>query len=340
MNRQCLLLIPLMVIAQFALAQNGAPPPTLVDGPAATKPPRLTAAPATITPPSDYVLGPFDQITVLVGEFPDQFGDRSFRIDGNGDVSLPLAGRVHAGGLTPKELEDEIKKHLAAVLKSPDVVVNVSDFTSTSVSVLGAVNLPGMHPLVGQKSLFEELAVSQGLTDEAGSTVKITRAEKWGVIPLPNVTMDPGTHVSTAIVRIKDVTRNGPENIALMPGDAIFVPRADLIYVVGSVTKPGGFPIGEKETISALQVVSRAEGLQRTAAPEKAKILRAELGKPSRIEIPVNIKLLMAGKTPDIPLQADDILFIPNSGAKSAAYRTTEAILAAATGVAIYSSRP
>ena len=124
-----------------------------------------------------------------------------------------------------------------------------------------------------------------------------------------------------------------------MPGDTIFVPKADLVYVVGDVIRPGGFPIGEKETISALQVVSLAGGLVKTAAGNKAKILRSIPGSPSRTEIPVNIKQLMAGKTTDIPLQPDDILFVPNSDAKSVGFRTIDTIVSATAGLAIYASR-
>ncbi len=156
---------------------------------------------------------------------------------------------------------------------------------------------------------------------------------------MPGATVDSAAQVSTATVKVKDIARAGTENIAVMPGDTIFVPRADLIYVVGSVTKPGGFTVGEKGTLSALQVVSLAEGLQKSAAADKAKILRIVPGDPTRVEIPVDIKKLMAGRTTDIPLQADDILFIPNSGAKSAAYRTIDAIVAAATGFAVYGSK-
>jgi polysaccharide export outer membrane protein len=138
---------------------------------------------------------------------------------------------------------------------------------------------------------------------------------------------------------MKDIQRAGPENITVMPGDAIFVPRADLVYVVGSVVEPGGFPIGENEKLSALQVVSLAKGLVKTAAADKAKILRVVPGNPSRIEIPVNIKLLMAGRTTDIPLKPDDILFVPNSGAKSAGYRTMDAIVSATSALIIYGSK-
>jgi polysaccharide biosynthesis/export protein len=298
-----------------------------------------TTTEAVDAQPADYILGPFDQIALVVGDLQDDFSDKTFRIDGNGDVSLPFAGRLHAGGLTPVALADEIKKRLSPILKKPDVIVNVTEFASQTVSVLGAVNTPGLHQLMGRKTVFEMLSASGGLSDGAGTTVKITRGAKWGLVPLAGATVDRAGQVSTAIVRMQDIARAGIENIAVMPGDTIFVPKADLIYAVGSVTKPGGFPIGEKESLSALQVVSLAEGLQKTAAADKAKILRLVAGNPNRVEIPVNIKQLMAGKTPDIPLRADDILFIPNSGAKSAGYRTIDSIVAAATGFAVYGSR-
>jgi polysaccharide export outer membrane protein len=280
-----------------------------------------------------------DQIAVTVGEFPDQFDGKTFRIDGYGEVSLPLAGRVHAAGLTTHELEEEVKKNLGSILKKPDVVINVTEYVSQSYSVLGAVNTPGIHEFSGQKSIFDALSISQGLTESAGTTVKITRQLKWGVVPLAGATVDDAAQVSTATIRLKEISRNGTDNISIMPGDTIFVPKADLVYAVGSVTKPGGFPIGENETLSALQVVSLASGLDKFAAADKARILRSVPGNPTRIEIAVNIKKLMAGKTPDIPLRADDILFIPNSGAKSAASRTIEAIVSTASGVAIYGSR-
>src|ERR1019366_7224048 len=109
-------------------------------------------------------------------------------------------------------------------------------------------------------------------------------------------------------------------NIVIRPGDTIFVPKAEVVYVVGSVRTPGGFPIGENESLSALQVVALAQGLINTAATDRAKILRIVPGTVNRTEIPINLKLLMAGKAPDTSLQPGDILFVPNSGAKTAEY--------------------
>jgi polysaccharide export outer membrane protein len=130
--------------------------------------------------------------------------------------------------------------------------------------------------------------------------------------------------------------RNPQENIVVRPHDVISVPRAQLIYVVGCVRRPGGFVLGEKEAVSVLQAISLAEGLDRAAAPDKAKILRGAEGSAQRTEIAVDVKKLLENKGADVPLQPNDVLFIPNSAAKSAALRSLEAGIQMATGVVIW----
>jgi polysaccharide export outer membrane protein len=285
---------------------------------------------------SSYLLGPNDQISFVVDQLPDDFTDKTFRIDQNGDLSVPMIGRIHAGGLTQAELEDKVRSRFGIILKEPDIVVNVTEYASQPVSVLGAVNMPGIRQLQGGKTLFDVLSLAGGLRIDAGTTVKITRDLKWGAIPVPDAVVSSNGLYSVATVRVKQVMQADEANIAIRPGDTVFVPKADVVYVVGSVTTPGGFPIGESDTLSALQVVALAQGMVRTAAPERAKILRIVPGTSNRSEIPINLKLLMAGKAPDMSLLPEDILFVPNSSAKSAGFRTIEAIVNAATGVAIY----
>ena len=94
--------------------------------------------------------------------------------------------------------------------------------------------------------------------------------------------------------------------------------------------------LGENESLSALQVLSLAEGLDRAAAPQNAKIMRAVPGSNDRTEIPVDLKKLLAGKGTDVPLRADDILFVPTSVTKSVALRSLEAAIQVGTGIAIY----
>ena len=287
--------------------------------------------------PANYALGPDDQITLYVAD-AEEISGKPMRIDMRGDINLPMAGRIHAAGLTADQLETEIESRLKKYFKKPDVVVSITEFRSQPISVLGAVTTPGVHQLEGRKTLFEVLSLAGGLRPDAGSIVRITRKIEWGPIPLPGAKTDSTGQFSVASVSVKSImdASSPAENITVKPEDVISVSKADLVYVVGSVRKPGGFVLGQDESISALQVLSLAEGLDKTAAPEKAKIMRAVPGQSSRTEIAVDLKKLMAGKAADLPLRSNDILFVPNSAAKSVGARTAEAAIQIATGVAIY----
>src|SRR5579863_3306987 len=316
--------ISLLACATLAWSQTG---------PAAEP---VNKSPAPDAPTSSYLLGPNDQISLVVDQLPDDFTEKLFRIDQNGDLSLPVIGRIHAGGLTQAELEDQVKSRFGIILRQPDIVVNVTEYASQPVSVVGAVNMPGIRQLQGGKTLFDVLSLAGGLRPDAGTTVQITRDLKWGAIPVHGATVSSSGLYSVATVRVKAVMQAAEENIAIRPGDTVFVPKAEMVYVVGSVTMPGGFPIGESDTLTALQVVALAEGIVKTAAPDRAKILPIVPGTSNRSEIPINLKLLLAGKAADTSLMPEDILFVPTSGMKTAGYRTIEAIVNAATGMAVY----
>ena len=286
----------------------------------------------------DYLLGPGDQVTVFVADLPDEFADKTFRVDPAGDLSFPVIGRLRASGLTTAALESQARSRLSTVLKNPEVVMSLVAYGSKFVSVLGAVNMPGVHVIDGPKTLFEMLSLAGGLRQDAGYLVTVTRKVGIGRIPLPEATVDPAGQLSVVSIRLRHILNatNSTENIVILPGDTISVPKAELVYAVGSVVKPGGFPLNEQESLSALQVVSLAEGLQKTAATNKAKILRLVPGSTERAEVAVDLKQLMAGKGADVSLRPGDILFVPNSSAKSAGFRTIDAIVNAATGAAIY----
>ena len=272
---------------------------------------------------TSYVLGPDDQIAL---EAPDveEISGKPFRIDLSGNINLPLVGSVQAAGLTAVELQSRIKDRLKKYLRNPDITVSITDFRSQPVSVLGAVQKPGVHQLQGNQNLLGVLSLAGGLRPDAGSTVKITRRLTWGRLPLPDAADDPTGQYSVASIPIRSImiAAHPAENIAIKPEDVISVPRAELIYAIGAVRKSGGFVLGERESISALQALALAEGLDRTAAAQNARILRATENSPNRTEIPIDIKKILAGTSADVPLKADDILFIPASRAKSAALRT------------------
>jgi polysaccharide export outer membrane protein len=287
-----------------------------------------------------YVLGPDDGLTVNVVDLPELEAKTLgvIRIDHQGNIRLPLAGRIEAAGRSVEGLETEIVNRLSGIMNAPEVSVSVAEYRSHPVSVLGAVRNPGVYQVTGPKTLFEVLSLAGGLNPDASNRIKIMRAASAGPLPLANAFSDKTGEFYTAELNVKSVmeAKNPEENINVLSNDVITVPKADMVYVVGAVHKSGGFPLSEKEEISVLQAVSLAEGLDSVAKTSGARILRQLSPGAQRTEVAVNVQKILDGRAQDVPLQANDILFIPNSLAKSASMRILNAALQAGTGVAIY----
>jgi polysaccharide biosynthesis/export protein len=286
---------------------------------------------------STYLLGPDDQITIHALD-AEELSEKPVRIDMSGHIRLPLVGRILAAGLTIEQFEAEITTRLGKYVKEPEVAVSVLEFRSQPVSVIGSVKSPGVHQLQGRKSLVEILSLAGGLADDAGHSVKITRRLEWGRIPLPSAADDPTGRFSVAEVNVEEImtAKNPAENITIFPEDIVSVPRAQMIYVVGQVSRSGGFILREREALSVLQALSLAGGLDHAAASQNARILRPVAGSTSRTEIPVNLKTVMTGQSGDIPMQAEDILFVPGSASQKALARAAELALQVTTGMIIY----
>lgn len=309
--------MPLLVLI-LLLFQSPAPP---------------SAIPAAATPDNDtYALGPGDQLLIRAIDL-EELDNKPAVVDRRGFIDLPVVGKIKAGGLTQDQLEALLKTRLSDVLVHPDVSVSVVEVHSQSVSILGAVTTPGVHLLTGDKTLVEVLSLAGGLRPDAGNTVMITRRQEWGPIPLPNAKPDSTGQYTVASVDTRSImaANNPAENILIKPDDVISVPRADIIYVIGAVKKPGGFALNDNGTRSALQILALAEGLERTAAGDRAKIMRGIPNSTDRTEIPIDLKKILAGKTTDVSLKPDDILFVPTSGAKTAGYRTIDILTASST---------
>jgi polysaccharide export outer membrane protein len=275
-----------------------------------------------------YVLGPDDQISIhVVGD--EDISDKPMRIGMDGFITLPEAGRIHAAGLTVEQLQSELTAKLRIYIKEPEVSVNVMEMHSQPVSVIGSVASPGIQQLQGRKTLIEMLAQAGGLKPDAGYRLKITRMLKWGPIPLPGAHDDPTGQYSVAEVGVRGIMEaNDPaENILIMPNDIISVPRAEMVYVVGDVTKPGSIILGDQKTMSVLQALSIASGLSKYAKPTDARIMRVVPNSSTRVEIPVDLKKILNSKSKDITMQAEDILFIPNSLKKEVSLTALQAMV-------------
>jgi polysaccharide export outer membrane protein len=168
------------------------------------------------------------------------------------------------------------------------------------------------------------------LRQDAGATVQITRLQKYGPVPLPGVKLDPKAGVSTAEVEMSEVLSGKIGYLPMFPSDLITVPVAGMVYVLGEVGKPGALQMGNRPSISLLQALAMAGGLNKTGSPSHMKLIRPVPG-GERKEIVVDGSRIIKGRSPDIPLMPNDILYIQDSLGKKANRRLAEAMVQAAT---------
>jgi polysaccharide export outer membrane protein len=326
----------LMISAAFVMAvtvtpafcndqESGVPKPELI----------TRAAPAL------YRLGSGDEISVQQAN-AEELDGATARVDDLGFVNMPLTGRVQLSGLTLEEAEAALKERLGKLLLNPEPVLSITQYRSQPVSVVGAVNTPGVIQLQGRKTLVEMISMAGGVRADAGTDAEITRRMTYGKIPLQNAVVDGSGQFSTSKVNLPLLLRgtSPATNIVILPQDIISVPRAELIYVTGDVKKPGGFPLTTNGSISVLQAVALAEGVTTDSVPQNAKIFRSkdngEDGVAGREELTVDVRAIQKGKIKDFDLKPRDILFIPDSTSKRAGTRAAEAALQAVVGIAIW----
>ncbi|HWE48839.1 MAG TPA: polysaccharide biosynthesis/export family protein [Bryobacteraceae bacterium] len=311
----------------------------LAQAPAAAAP--AVAAPAQAASTQDrqgekvsYIIGAGDLISIHASNVPE-LTDKPVRIDMNGYINLPMAGKVQAAGLTVEALEAAVSTRLKVYLEQPDVTISVTEYQSQPVSVFGEVSSPGVHQLQGRKTLVEILALAGGVRADAGPTVRITRRLEYGKIPLPGAVEDPSGKFSIASLDLKPLIQaKTPErDIEIQPYDIVSVPKAELIYIAGDVTKSGPLALQEKSTMSIMEALSSTGGVTRTADTKRARILRAVPGNAKREQVPVDIASIMKGKIDDVQLVPGDILVVPSSGTKKASQRALDAAIQVATVV-------
>jgi polysaccharide export outer membrane protein len=287
--------------------------------------------------PASYVLGPDDQMVIHVVDVPEITATPQ-KLDRDGDLRLPMVGRVHAAGMTIAQLESELSKRLKEYLQNPDVSIMVTDSRSQVVSIIGAVPSSGAKRIVEGQTLVEVLSLAGGLTADAGPTVRVARRIEDGRIPLADATDDPSGAFSVVELDARALLdgKTPDRNIPIQARDTISVPRADVIYVIGEVGKPGPVPLSGGHPISVMEAVSASGGTLRTAANSRARILRLVAGQDMRAELNVNLQRIMNGKASDVAMAPWDILVVPDSTGKRATSRAIEAAIQVGTMIGTY----
>ncbi len=272
--------------------------------------------------PSELLIGSGDLLQISVEGAPEYM--REARVSREGSITLPMLGTVTVGGLSVSQAQDLIASRLreGKYFRDPQVTVFAKEYATQGISVLGEVTKPGIYPLLGTHTLFDAISAAGGVTPKAGKKVMIMRRGSTDaqVVEMP--------------IGAKDWSQS---NVDVKPGDTVMVSKAGIVYVVGDVKLPGGF-VMENAKMTVLQAVALAQGTNPTASLGKAKLIRKTASGEQK-ETPIALDKIYSAKIPDMTLEAEDILFIPNSRAKTGFRKGLDTVLSTASGMAIY-ARP
>lgn len=313
-------------------------PPAAVGGSGENPPLSTLSVTSEQSRSSDYVIGPEDVLDIDVFNVPEL--TKTVRVANDGTISLALLGHVQAAGCTTEQLRKELERRWGqSYLENPQVTVFVREFHAQPVSVIGAVERPGIYELKGPRTLIEILSMAGGLAKlgtAPGRTIVVTRRGGFGeeLQLVAGMNLVGADKVEINLQRLL-YSREAGLNIDIRPFDTVSVSRADIVYVVGDVKRPGGFVLADRENLTVLQALALAEGLNGTASKRQARIIRRSAD-GSRTEIPVDLTRVLNGKSQDLELAANDVLFVPVSAGKAAARRGAEAVLGTLSGILIY----
>jgi polysaccharide biosynthesis/export protein len=274
-----------------------------------------TAPPSTET----LLIGPGDQLHILVFDTPEL--EQHARVTDDGNVPLVFLGNVHVGGLTPEGAARVIETQLQQkeYMKHPQVTVQIEQYATQGVLVLGQVRTPGLVQIDTSRTVLDVLGLAGGLTDIAGRKITIERH---------------GTGE-----RVQYFVSNNPDeafdhSVLIHPGDKLMVPKAEVAYMLGDVAKPGGYAFtNNKGQLTALQMLASAGGTPSNAMPSEARLIRRTAD--GFTETHIQLSDMQKGKIADIAMQPDDIIYVPFSYLKNIATNASQ-IVGAAASASIY----
>jgi polysaccharide export outer membrane protein len=342
--RRMIIAASVFVIALIPSLQAQTPAPA--SAPVVASPPTQTAAPASPAQAADdYIIGADDILNVYIVDVPEL--SRTYRVTANGTVTIPvLPNPITVTGLTLSQFSERLSQELKAggLVTDPHVTTSVDQSRLHTVAITGAVRQPQIYPLFSQTTLLDLLSQAGGLADDAGGIAIVRRGDIATHVSVQNARAPEKPEMAdTVTIDLKRLLESSDStlNIRIYPGDRITIPRAGVVYVVGAVNKPGGYTIRpSSHGMTVLQAIALAEDTKTTALRDQTVIIRNDpQAEQGRKQIPIDLKKILRGKSPDATLQAEDILFVPDSAGKRALNRGLESVLQAATGVAIYSSR-
>jgi len=314
--RWCLVAVLLLTAGSVRAQSAGSAAQAAVNAIQASEQEKTQADSKAASP--DVPLGPGDLLEVSL--FGSQDFHQDARVSPAGEVVLPLIGSVHVSGITPEAAATVVHDKLVEgnFYKDPQVSVLVKEYATEGVYVLGEVQKPGFYSILKANTLLQAITLAGGTTPKAGRSATIT---------------NPKRNPHEMVVNLSHEVDASVKDPAVMAGDTVLVAKAGIVYVIGDVRVPSGI-VMDNENLTVLQAIALAQGTNPNAALDGAKLIRRTAQGPH--EQPLPLKKMLAAKAPDIKVQAEDVIFVPKSTVSAFSKRGLEAILQAATGVAMY----
>jgi polysaccharide biosynthesis/export protein len=255
------------------------------------------AQPAPTASPDTYRVGAQDVIRVTVFDEPALTG--LFRVDADGSISYPMLGRVEVAGRTVRETEAHLTDRLQdGYVRRPQVSVEIEQYRSRSIFIMGEVRSPGKYALTGEMTLLEVLALAGSFTVTASSELVVLRSKDPARTESPTL---PDDDTSAEILRVnRDDLQAGRQaaNLVLQDGDTIFVPIVERFFITGHVRTPGQYQLERGMTVQ--QAIAVAGGLTERGSNRRLKIRREIKGEFREINVRLT-DLVQAGDTIMIP---------------------------------------
>jgi polysaccharide export outer membrane protein len=310
-------------------------------------PPERVSPDVIIYGDDDYKLAPRDVIEIIVEDAPEL--SVNYTVNSKGIIPLRFLGATTVAGKTIDEIGKLITEGLRGrYLQDPKVYVSVKQYNSRTFFIQGAVRNPGVYVVSGRPSLFRLMTIAGGLQENHGLVAYVFREappkpEKLetgaqqngldnkvkdlinnakgaatgtatGAAAAPEVEGEPDYEMITA--NIGGMLRGRRDtNIIVKPGDVVYVPPADVFYIAGEVKAPGQFHL--RQGITLRQAISLAGGTHFKARLGKGVIFRTDPVTGNFTELPVDIGAVMSGKSKDLPLMGNDVIWVPNNSVKS-----------------------
>jgi polysaccharide biosynthesis/export protein len=271
--------------------------------------------------PESLLIGPGDVLRISV--LRESELDQRTRVLDSGAITLALVGDVSVEGLTPAAAAARIaeKYREGNYLLHPQVSVFVEEYATQTVTILGQVTHPGTVALGAPRTLIDVLSLAGGLTEYADPHIVIERGGK------------DGERIRAFLSNRADDALNA--DVLVRPGDIVMVPKAGIVYILGDVAHPGGYVMQNDSQMTVLQAIALAAGASKTASERHVRLVRSVDGQSQSVDLP--LRDMERGRDPDVPLKANDILYVPFSLAKNISLGIAD-ITAAASSALIYAT--